>query len=341
MKFSIRFADQIVGTLVILALAIMVVVIFMLGKNQRWFTRDYQYITYFNSAAGLSMNMAVQYKGFTIGHVKRIKLADDDRVEVIFTIFEEHNHRAREGSVVELTSSPIPGLGNAFIFYPGKGSEELVEGSVIPEIHSPQAAQLVIMGMADVPEPNDRINNIILQVTSILEAVNMSLSGSDGAEELPLGKILTNIADTTFYISSVSKDISAQLDPILLNLGTITGDLKEQITPILANVETITEQLSAPSGSVMTLLDADGPVFSGIADVLESITGIMSSVEKTIDFVPAQLPQVAILLSDLHSALTEAEKLIIALNNNPLLKGGVPEIRETGHGAATPRNLEF
>jgi phospholipid/cholesterol/gamma-HCH transport system substrate-binding protein len=67
----------------------------------------------------------------------------------------------------------------------------------------------------------------------------------------------------------------------------------------------------------------------------------MKSVEKTIEFVPTQLPQIAILLSDVHSALTEAEKLIVALTNNPLLRSGVPEIKETGPGAATTRNLEF
>ncbi|MDR0301785.1 MAG: MlaD family protein [Treponema sp.] len=329
MKFSIRFADKIVGTLVILALAMLVVVIFMLGRNQRWFAKDFQYMTYFKAANGLSMNMAVQYKGFTIGNVKKIMLADDDTVEVRFTIFEEHNHRVREGSVVELQASPI-GLGNSFLFYPGKGKNIIDEGSVIPEINSVQAARLIQSGLADVPANSDSIGNIINQVTVILETVNQSL-----------GKILGDVETTVGGVSDIVQNISGQLKPIMANVESLTGNLNDQISPILTNVETITDQLAAPSGTVMSILDSNGPVFTSITEVLDSITGIMGSLEKTIEFVPAQLPQVAILLSDLHSALAEAEKLIIALNNNPLLRGGVPELKETGPGAAAPRDLDF
>jgi phospholipid/cholesterol/gamma-HCH transport system substrate-binding protein len=304
MKFSIRFADKIVGTLVILAFAMLIVVIFMLGRNQRWFTKDFQYVTYFNAATGLSMNMAVQYKGFTIGHVKKIKLADDDTVEVRFTIFEEHNHRVKEGSVVELQSSPI-GLGSSFLFYPGKGKNIIDEGSIIPEINSAQAVWLIQTGLADTPVNNDAIGNII-------NTLNQSL-----------GKILGDLELTVGGAADIMQNISGQL------------------SPILANVKTLTDRLSAPSGTVMSILDNNGPVYSSISEALDSIAGIMGSLEKTIDFVPSQLPQIAILLSDLQTALVEAEKLLIALNNNPLLRGGVPELKEAGPGAAVPRDLDF
>jgi len=329
MKFSIRFADKIVGTLVILALAMLIVVIFMLGKSQRWFAKDYQYKSYFNSAKGLSVNMAVQYKGFTIGHVKKIILADDDMVEVIFTIFEEHSHRVREGSLVELQSSPI-GLGNSFMFYPGKGKKVLDEGTIIPEVNSLQAAMLVRSGLADRPVNEDSIGNIINQVTILIETVNKSL-----------GKILGDAEIAVGGISDIFQNLSGQLDPILTNVETLTGDLRTQVSPILTNVETLTDQLAAPSGTVMTILDGNGPVYSDINEVLNSITSIMKNLEKTIEFIPAQLPQIAILLSDLHSALEEAQKTITALNNNPLLKGGIPEQKEASPGAATPRDLDF
>jgi phospholipid/cholesterol/gamma-HCH transport system substrate-binding protein len=321
-KFSIRFADQIVGTLVILALAILVVVIFMLGKSQRWFVRDHQYKTYFNSASGLSPNMAVQYKGFTLGHVKKIMLAEDDSVEVLFIIFDEHHHRVKEGSMVEIVVSPI-GLGNSFNFYPGRGSEIMMEGSVIPSITSPQARQLIAMGLAERPESSDNIANIMNQVNTLLDTLNKSLSGAEGSQDLPLGEILNNLKEATADINDVVHDLSGKLSPILVNL------------------ETLSDQLAEPSGTVMSILDSEGPVFSGIADILESITGIMNSLDRVIEFIPERLPQITLLLSDVQSALSEAEKLITALNNNPLLRGGVPAPAQTGPGAASPRDLEF
>jgi len=326
MKFSIRFADKIVGTLVILALAMLIVVIFMLGKNQRWFAKDYQYKSFFHSARGLSVNMNVQYKGFTIGHVRKIILTDDDMVEVRFTIFEEHSHRVREGSVVELQVSPI-NLGNTFMFYPGKGKNILDEGSIIPEINSLQAAMLIRTGLADIPVNEDSIGYIINQVTVLMETVNKSLGQILGDTEIAIGGV-----------SDIIKNISGQLNPILANVNSLTGD---QLPPVVKNVKTITDQLAAPQGTVMTILDNNGPVLSNLTDILNSINAIMGNLEKVSDFVPAQLPQVAVLLSDLHSALAEAEKMIIALNNNPLLRGGIPEQKETGPGAAAPRDIDF
>jgi len=333
MKFSIRFADQIVGALVILALAILVVVIFMLGKSQRWFVRDYQYTSYFNSASGLSANMSVTYKGFTMGHVKKIMLTEDDRVEVIFSIFNEHNYRVRQGSLVELQASPI-GLGNAFIFHPGKGRETLPEGAVIPEVNSAQAKELIASGLSEKPETSDSINNIINNVNMMLDTVNRSLAGLEGADELTLGQIILGINDTV-------NSLSTRIEPILGGIQTMVDDLSGQLNPILTNVHTLTDQMAEPSGTVMSILDSEGPVFASIAEVLESLSGIAQSLEKTAEFIPAQLPQLSLLISDLQSTIVEVEKMIIALNNNPLLKGGVPEIKETGPGAATPRDLEF
>jgi phospholipid/cholesterol/gamma-HCH transport system substrate-binding protein len=204
------------------------------------------------------------------------------------------------------------------------------EGSVIPEISSMQAAYLIKAGIADIPVNEDSIGNIINQVTVLVETVNQSL-----------GKILGEAEYAIGGATEIIKSISGQLNPILANVETITGDLSSQISPILTNVETFTDQLAAPSGTAMSILDNNGPVYSSITEALNSITRIMGNLEKVIEFVPAQLPQVAILLSDLHTALVEAEKMIVALNNNPLLRGGVPEVKETGPGAAAPRDLDF
>jgi len=286
MRFSMRFADQIVGTLVIIALAIIVVVVLMLGKSQRWFSHDSEYKSYLNSASGISVNMPVQYKGFTIGHVKGIRLTEEDKVEVSFIIFEDHKDRVRIGSMVEVQASPI-GLGSTFLFHSGKGPGLHDEGDEIPEIGSDAAKRLVKEGSADVLESSDRINQVLTQASTLLEMINNALSGSNGADETAFGQVLVNIT------------------PILKNLETITGS----------------------EGSLERVLD--------------SISGILQSLDKTMEFVPSQLPQVANLVSALQSALTEAQKLIIALLNNPLLRGGVPQLKETGPGAATPRDLDF
>ena len=329
MKFSIRFADQVVGTLVILALAILVFVIFMLGRSQRWFTRDLEYKTYFNSASGLSNNMAIQYKGFTIGHVKNFFLTENDTVEVTLSIFEEHAQRVKEGSLVEVSVSPI-GLGNSFIFYPGKGSQLIPEGLEIPEKNSDKAKLIIARGEVELPESSDGISSILSQVPSILsevdallKTINIALSGSEGADELTLGQTMYNLEST------------------LSGLATLSQTLTDQISPVLDNLKIITNELSDPSGTVMTVLGSEGSLGSSLSSAIESLAGIIENLEKTSDFIPAQLPQVGILINNVNGSLRTVQDVLISVANNPLLKGGIPEHKETGPGAASPRNMEF
>jgi len=322
MKFSIRFADQIVGTLVILALAILVFVIFMLGKSQRWFTRDLQYKTYFNSASGLSNNMAIQYKGFTIGHVKKIELTEKDTVEVTLSIFEEHAQRVKEGSLVEVSVSPI-GLGNSFIFYPGKGNNLIPEGMEIPEKNSDTAKLIIAAGMVDVPEAGDGISSIINNVNTILETIKVSLNGSEETGDPNLEQIISNVKDITAGLTNLSQTLS------------------DQISPILGNLQTVTDQISDPSGTVMSVLGSEGSLAESLTSAIESLAGIIDNLDKTSAFIPAQLPQVGVLISDLNGALRTAQGVLTSVANNPLLKGGIPEYKETGPGAASPRDMEF
>jgi len=355
MKFSIRHADKIVGLFIILALAILIVVIFLLGSNQRWFVRDGQYKTYFTSASGISANMAILYKGFTIGHVKKVDLAEGDLVEITFTIFEEYTNRVTEGSLVEVQSSPIPGLGGGFIFHPGKGTELIPDGGLIPEANSLEAKQLRARGLTEIIVSSDSISNIINQVNTLLETISVSLAGSDGADDLTLGKILLNIEDTTAGLATLGNSITEQItpvleqvDPLISLINSTIGQLNDQLGPIMSRVEgitgdigAVTNKVSDPSGAVMSILDGDGVIYASIENTIASVAGAIDNLEKTTDFIPAQLPQIAVLINDVNIVLRSAQDVLTALINNPILKGGVPARSETGPGGASPRNLDF
>jgi len=323
MKFSIRFADKIVGTLVILALAILIFVIFMLGRNQRWFIQDYQYRTYFSSASGISPNMDIKYKGFTIGHVKKISLAEDDRVEIIFTIFEEYGQRVTEGSLVEMQSSPIPGFGNAFVFHPGKGTELIPDGSIIPEVNSREGRMVMHNGLSTVAKADDSITNILNQVTSILETVNLSISGSKESSEVPLDQIISNIVGVTDDVRSV----------------TLT--LSENLQPLIKNIESITFMLSDPNSAISSLMNANGPLYTNIENAIVSLAGVVENLNKTSQFIPAQLPQIGVLINELNMTIRSVQDVLTAIANNPLLKGGIPEHTETGPAGGGSRNHNF
>jgi len=321
MKFSIRFADQIVGALIIFAVGIIIFVIFMLGSNQRWFSRDSYFYTYFPSASGLSQNMAVQYKGFTIGRIKSIRLDEKDQVEVRFSIFDTYIDRVRSGSIVEVIVSPIGGLGgNQFIFHPGTGTDLLSEGDTIPEASSAEGKRLLAIGLAQRGDRDDSIGNIINSVGTTIATLNDLLADiQDSTDRTSLGRTMGSV-------EAAAADLQKTM---------------AQLEPALKNIRDFSDLMADPDGSLAKVLDSEGKVYTDLTSSLDAISETLQNLKKTSDFVPAQLPQVAVVVNDLHSALEVFEDVLIALTNNPLLKQGVPERKETRTGGAQTRDLEF
>jgi len=309
-KFRIRFADQIVGVFVILGLASLVFVIVMLGKSQRWFARDYAFTTSFASAAGLSSSMAVQFRGFSIGSVKSFTLTQDNRVEVVFVIYENYLDRAKRGSLVEMMVSPI-GLGNQFLFYPGKG-EPLPDGAFIPSADSEEAKALIAGGLAEAPHRDDSVSLLLNRASALLDTVNTLAQGS---------------------VEPLTQDARALLGEITARAG--------ELRPVLAHIEALTAKASAPGGAVSNALDGSGPVYTNLVSALKSVTGILQSLEKTSAFIPGQLPQIAALLQDLRVTLKTAEDVLTALTNNPLLRNGIPAKIESQPSGTGMRDVGF
>ncbi|MDR2029202.1 MAG: MlaD family protein [Treponema sp.] len=334
MKFKIRFADQIVGLFIIAALTSVIFVIFVLGSKQRWFAKDYIYKTYFDSAAGLSANMAVQYKGFTIGNVQSFDLTADNRVEVLFSIYDTYNNRVMEGSLVEIMVSPI-GLGNQFLFYPGLGLRPLEEGDLIPNTHSPEGRRYIQTGLARITSQDDSITLFISRANTLLEEINAAVSGSS---ETSLGRTIGGVEETVAGARDLIQDLNSNL---LRDLNRSLPAILAETEQVIADLRVVSSELANPDSLILTALDTEGPVFTNLEASLVSITGTLQNLEKVAAFFPSELPQLAGLIVELRETLRAGEDVLIALKNNPLLRKGVPARGRVQSGGTSPRNIEF
>jgi phospholipid/cholesterol/gamma-HCH transport system substrate-binding protein len=340
LKFTIRYADQVVGALIIGAIVALLGVIFLLGSNQRWFSKNYNFKTYFDSAAGLGKNMAVQYKGFTIGRIKTFDLTSDDRVEVRFYIYDTYISRVRRGSLVDVSVSPV-GLGNQFLFYPGLGSDQIEEGDLIPAVSSREGQEALEMGIAYIPKHDDSIGVILSQVNSVLanvDTLTKQLSGAfEGTDATALGRTLGNVEQTTQGLAEIPGMVQGGLDQVL---GTV-DQIVASIQPILANLRILSDDLADPNGTVAQVLDSEGPIYANLVSTLESVSGTIGSLEKTMAYVPAQLPQITVMLTEVRQVLRSAEDVLTALTNNPLLKNGVGSRVENQPTGTSMRDIGF
>ncbi|MDR2394714.1 MAG: MlaD family protein [Treponema sp.] len=339
MKFRIRFADQIVGVLTIVAFFSLTFVLFMLGRSQRWFAKDYYYKTYFDTAAGVSDNMPVQYKGFTIGNVRSHRLTKDDRVEVVFFIYEAYIDRVRTGSLVDISVSPL-GFGSQFRFHAGLGQERLTEGEVVPSVHSPEGKHLIQQGLAAMPPQEDSITLLINRVTVLLEDVDRLIlivgDALEGTDTTTLGRVFKEIEAAVAQVQGLSSTINLDLGEVLAEIHR----LLEELHPIIANVDTLSHKVVEPDGLVSRVLDTEGKdsVYANLTSSLRSVSGILSNLDKTSDLLPRET---AGLLMEVRTTLKTLEDVLVALTNNPLLKKGIPTPVKTQSPGTNPRDIAF
>jgi len=324
MKFRVRFAHQIVGIFVLLAILAVAAILILLGINQRWFAKDYYYWSIFKSAGGLSVGMPIRLKGFEIGKISTISLTKDNLVEIEFFIMDTYYDRVLPNSVLELSSKPL-GLGGGMFFHPGKGpAEPLPEFSYIPSTELEEGKQLVAGGLVDRPVGEDPIGEaiaslgpILLQVDSTLlsieEMVDSLNSSIAGVGPGPLAGILTELESTAGQVNSVLGD-----------LQQAAGNIN-QLTEGMTEPTGLAKKLLDPKGSLATILDDENQLYDQIVQSIEELNRIIDELGDFVAFVNTSQPQISGILEKGKVTLDQGRDVLEAVKNNPLLRGGVPE----------------
>ena len=323
MKFKIKYADQIVGALSIIAIAALILITFLIASTQKWFVKKHNYYTRVTSANSVSEGMSLQYKGFGIGKVKKISLGDDDNVVVHFYVLDEYIDRVTKGSIIELSVSPI-GLGSSLVFYPGSSSVIIEDDSFIPEKSSAEAKELIKEGKVVIQESNDTLNTIIASATSLVnhidelvQEINQLVAGN---EQIPLARTINEVNEILREVSALlAGDKSIPLANIIDDLNKTVDSLNT----ILSDVNDITTDISDltgnPQGLVTKLLETEESkgtfdnLYAALGTTIQDLNGISGSLDS-------EMPQVSILLAQVQTLLKQVQDVMTGLKNIPLLK---------------------
>ena len=364
MKLRYRFANQVVGLFVILALALTIALIVLMGANQRWFKKNYAYHSQFTTASDLSTSMPITFRGFTIGKVTAITLEEDNNVDVEFTIQEEFIDKVNENSLIQLVTSPL--WGGQIIFHQGRmPTDPPLEGSLIPTYDSKQGLRLREENSVIILRSSDVIAQALGQIDPILSNVDLVLSNlavlTDdlnatlrGEASGPVAGILAGaegavaeLEQTVIRVNRVIDDTTSQINSLLAEVEGITANL-EQTTASLRDPTGLIPMLLDPKGSIATLLDDDNALFDQIVGIISdlessigSIQGSIAEVEQFTEFLNTAQPQISGILEEGRQTLNSSQDVIESLRNNPLLRGGIPEAKEQPSTFQSIRDEEF
>ena len=351
MKFQIRFADQIVGLFIILALMTIVLILVMMGINQRWFAKDYNYTSSFKTGNGLSVGMPIKLKGFQIGSVDKIKLLNDNTVEINFHIFDTYIEKVRKNSVLELSVSPIGIGGGGMLFHPGKATGIIPELSFIPSTDFEKGMELIAKELVNIPPRDDTILNIINDISPLLRSVDSTLDSLDkllisanatieGNMEGPVGDIIEEVAVMVTMLNNAIGTAMIAANEVLINTSGITSNL-EITTSELTDTKGLVTHLLDPKGSVATLLDDDDELYKELFSIVEEIAKTTEELSAFVKYINTTQPQISELLEGSREALVKGKDVLEGLSNNPLLRGGITAVTEQPTTSKSYEEEEF
>ncbi|MFP3958685.1 MAG: MlaD family protein [Spirochaetaceae bacterium] len=323
MRFRIRFASQVVGVFLLVAIGLFVFILISMGANQRWFARNYYYYTTFTSARGLSVGMPIEFKGFQIGKITDIELTEENDVRATFYIEDRYMDKVHENSIIRLVSNPL-GLGGGLLFHQGREpTDPIPEYSYIPSWDTKEARYLVERNEVIAPRSQDPVNELLTQLEPILDNANRVLVSLDTAMVEIAG---TLSGDSRGPMSDILREADAtlaQLETVLENLDTITANLAVA-SEEMRDPTGLATRLVDPKGSMQTFLDDGNRIYDEVEQILSGVNESVERLEELSRFASDSTPQLAGLLEEGRRTLDSGQDVLEGLRNNPLLRGGIP-----------------
>jgi len=286
------------GIFLFAGLLFLVVMLYMIGKNQHLFGKTYLLKARFENVNGLVAGNNVRVSGIQAGSVKRISFLSDTVIEISMLIDKDMKTIIRRNAVVSIGTEGL--VGNKVVnIVPGPGMAPLAEeGDLLQSKRNVNTEEML--------QTLSRTNNDAAAIASQLRTTIERINESNGLwqlindESIPanLRSSAANIQrataranELTNQLNSIISDIKTGKGPVgaLLTDSAITGNLKAAITAIneaadqtrsltqKANVTLtyIDRQLNNQQGTLHTLLNDS----STAAHFRQS----MSNIEKATD----------------------------------------------------------
>ncbi len=232
-----------VGLLLLVALALGMAALFLVGERRNLFSRKYDYSIRFDSVPGLSAGSDVQLDGVGVGSVSAIDLSEEveqNQIVVGIRVEARFAARIREDSMARIRTLGL--LGDKYI--------EISSGSPkFPEI--PEGGTIGTAPVADVDRLRASGEDLVNNVTRITEQLTVILGRMERGEGIlgeltrdvdPNRKVTSELMTTLDSIRGLFDDLRAGDGPIprLLNdraMGEKLEGTVDRLDSLLAKTE--------------------------------------------------------------------------------------------------------
>ena len=312
-----------------------ITVISVLSSNYT-FAGKKQFYTELDDALGLKSMPLIYFKGIEIGRVESYEFNfETKKIRADFWILSEYAPLLTKHSILKSDHHPIFKEVYSFTLYTPElsYSEEYVpkirEGALI--LHSSSEGAKALEASYGAILPKNDLDSILENINSLLTNLQKEDNPNAGSLFRALDRVakiseqllrITNTIEKSDIVSKADKTIE-ETETWLKTLPIIAEKLNEslvRVDKLLITSESVINNYRSPDELVGRVTNNQLPLVLGnINQNLELVKGMLSEVHT-------ERSQLMVTIYQSHQVLSELEKTLQALNNNPLLKSGIKEV---------------
>lgn len=240
------------GLFVIIGSILLVIGLYLIGKNKNLFGGTYELVTRFDNVGGLQPGNNVRYSGIDIGTVDKIMILNDTVIEVVMTVDKKMQEIIRSNSVASIGTDGL--MGNRLVnIEPGSPDAELAdEHSALPSVKAVDTEAM----LRTLESTNRNIEQISMNLIEITNNINRSR-----------GTLYTMLMDT---------NLAGNLSSTLLNIEQISVNLNH-FSEALAFMS---EDIRQGKGTVGTLMNDSSGVNRNLVETMNHLHASSEKIEE-------------------------------------------------------------
>lgn len=292
-SLSYTAKDRLVGGFVIIAIAAVIGLFAAKVKTSKLFDEKVHYQTFMKNAQGISTETIINISGIDVGKVSSVKIADDNKIHITFSVYKEFQKLLRADSTGELNKLSL--VGNAMIIIKA-GSPNmpvLPDGAVIL-VEEPVTTEDLIEGITPVIT---NLESLISDLSKIINAIDpeavktttadvkalmsnvRDLSDHVNQGKGALGRILydtqqeQSVNRSLLTLEKTIEGISRRVNetrPLIANVNKLSLESKDMITDMRTSIKRLDDnikKLPPMMESTQEVLDTSNQTLKGIQKV--------------------------------------------------------------------------
>ncbi|MCB5252069.1 MAG: hypothetical protein RBR69_06340 [Candidatus Cloacimonadaceae bacterium] len=352
MNYKLDHTKKIVTLFITIPVLVIIMVIAFIAIRQNMFEKRFHYSTSLQNATGISTQTALLYKGFEIGRIHNFELGEDGAIHVDFYVLKRYQPLMVESSVIYRTTIPITNKTTLEYFRAPTEQKPLPEGSYIVSTDFAKGRALL---REYSPKSSDPIGTIVENLEALTTELNKDNNADKGAlmrilvsaadlsekADITLDLMNANLSEMQQLTSNLNQDHNPEAGVILRivnNLADISENMAGQVGEVrrlLASANTAAANFADPDSLIIKMLDPTGEaLIQPLSTSLHALGGSLQETEKILGSLSRSNPELLLIINNLNETLAEANKTLQALNNNPLLRGGIVPSRIKAYAPA-------